>query len=211
MMITGEHGRSSSNFETPSLDVCSRFDRAQPFTDFMRGPVVFVVACLLLGACAHTPRVEHAPQAASAKPMPPPRSPRECSYAAVLSHVLRAYEADLTAASERWYPSYAESARAADEFIHPSFALYMRAAMHRYGVRRSELESYALSHPEFVRDQNEVFRERMMRLRPIAYSILGRIDSDHPSLAVAIEDVASLATPLTELASVVPGEVLEGP
>lgn len=169
---------------------------------------MFVLVGSFLGACAHAPRVEQPAHAVSAKPMPPLRSTRETSYAAVLSHVLRAYEEDLHAAAGRWYPSYSESYATAQEFIRPSFAIYMRAALHRYGVRRAEMEHYVAAHPEFVRDQNEIFRERMIRLLPIAFSIMGRIDAEHPSLAVADEDVAGLASPLTALASVAPGEEL---
>lgn len=168
---------------------------------------MFAFVGLFLGACAHAPRVEQAAQV-SAKPMPPLRSPRETSYAAVLSHVLHAYEEDLHAAAGRWYPSYSESYATAQQFIRPSFGIYMRAALHRYGVRRAEMESYVAAHPEFVRDQNDIFRERMMRLMPIAYSIMGRIDADHPSLAAVPEDIAGLASPLTQLASVAPGEDL---
>ncbi len=114
-------------------------------------------------------------------------SPGAEHYSAALEAALDGYEVDVLDAVAEWYPSYTEAYASSVSFVRPAFEGRVAEALAARQLSAAGLAAFARSHPEFVATQNQLYRERMSRLRRAAYAIMGRIDADHPSLQPVVD------------------------
>lgn len=99
-------------------------------------------------------------------------------YAAALEGVLSEYEAEVGEAVAEWYPSHADAWATTQALLTSDLTTRLDRHLALQGLDHVGLATYAESHPEFVREQNQLHRASTARLRPHIYAILGRVDAD---------------------------------
>ncbi|MEM1417197.1 MAG: hypothetical protein AAGH15_20025 [Myxococcota bacterium] len=105
-------------------------------------------------------------------------------YAAVLDQALDGYEEEVTDAAGTWYATAGQAWDAAEPLIRPNFSARVDAALASQGLRRSGLDAYSESHPEWLAEQNARFERRMNDIQPLAYHVLRRVRPDRARLPV---------------------------
>jgi len=99
-------------------------------------------------------------------------------YVAAAQAALTDYERELNEAATRWYPSYTEAYGTSLSFLHADFEQRLETALAERGLRGQALESYVMTNPEVVWEANRNYEQRIERLRPVAFYVMGRINAD---------------------------------
>jgi hypothetical protein len=97
-------------------------------------------------------------------------------YAAALRQTLDVYEAEVMNAYSQTYPSFEEAYTVARRFSDPELTAILQARLDMQGLTLEGLNQYAAEHPEWIAEQNRLYRERMEATRGTAFAIMARYE-----------------------------------
>ena len=100
-------------------------------------------------------------------------------YAAALHQTLDVYEAQLVNASAQADRTTLDPGSAAGQrLVDIDLNGVLVSSLESQGLTLAGLNAYAAAHPEFVRAENQLYRERAAAMRGVAFDIMARVERD---------------------------------